>query len=174
MSGFIHGRTRVVLDDGRGWTELGATKGGVMITRNLAEDDFDVEQIRSSIIATPPHYDVTVSGVSRDSVARILEDQSSWSRRWRLVVSHDGGERDPFWDDPRDHHGWRAFWRWVWSIASYSVRQVSGDIEEPWRKSITMDGLHLTSPPYYPTLVYDVTADEVRLEPPSRTLEFTT
>lgn len=43
-----------------GWNELGATKTGIQITVNNAEESFDVDQILSAIDTVPTSWDVSV------------------------------------------------------------------------------------------------------------------
>lgn len=42
------------------WFELGATKGGVQISVNAQEEDFDVDQVTGSIDSRPTSWDVAV------------------------------------------------------------------------------------------------------------------
>lgn len=42
------------------WTEVGFTKTGINITRNNAEEDFDVDQIRGSIRKRPTNWEMSV------------------------------------------------------------------------------------------------------------------
>ena len=42
-----------------GWNELGATKTGVQITVNNAEESFDVDQIYGNISTEPTDWDCT-------------------------------------------------------------------------------------------------------------------
>lgn len=44
-----------------GWTELGATKGGVRVLRNNSEEAFDVDQILSDILTLPTGWTMNVS-----------------------------------------------------------------------------------------------------------------
>ena len=42
------------------WEEVGFTKTGINITRNNAEEDFDVDQVRSSIKRRPSNWEMSV------------------------------------------------------------------------------------------------------------------
>jgi hypothetical protein len=42
------------------WTEAGFTKTGINITRNNAEEDFDVDQVRGSILRRPTNWEMSV------------------------------------------------------------------------------------------------------------------
>lgn len=42
------------------WEEVGFTKTGINITRNNAEEDFDVDQLRGSIIRRPSNWEMSV------------------------------------------------------------------------------------------------------------------
>jgi hypothetical protein len=44
-----------------GWNDLGATKGGVVISRNSTEETFDVDQIIANIDTRPVTWDQTVA-----------------------------------------------------------------------------------------------------------------
>jgi hypothetical protein len=57
----------IVLDAGgtqydpqTGWTELGATKTGIQIARNNAEEEFDVDQIQGAIASEPTNWEMSV------------------------------------------------------------------------------------------------------------------
>jgi hypothetical protein len=43
------------------WTDLGATKGGIRILRNNAEEAFDVDQIQAEIASQPTSWEMNVS-----------------------------------------------------------------------------------------------------------------
>lgn len=43
-----------------GWNDLGATKNGIQITRNNAEESFDVDQIQGAIATMPTDWTVQV------------------------------------------------------------------------------------------------------------------
>jgi hypothetical protein len=43
-----------------GWTDLGATKGGITVTRNNAEEAFDVDQIYADILTLPTTWEMSV------------------------------------------------------------------------------------------------------------------
>lgn len=43
------------------WTDLGATKGGITIMRNNAEEAFDVDQIQADIMTMPTNWEMTVA-----------------------------------------------------------------------------------------------------------------
>jgi hypothetical protein len=42
------------------WEEVGFTKTGINITRNNAEEDFDVDQVRGSILRRPTNWEMSV------------------------------------------------------------------------------------------------------------------
>lgn len=42
------------------WTDLGATKGGIKITRNNTESQIDIDQIQASVAALPDEWEMTV------------------------------------------------------------------------------------------------------------------
>jgi hypothetical protein len=44
-----------------GWQDLGATKGGVTIVRNNAEETFDVDQIQADIMSMPTNWEMNVA-----------------------------------------------------------------------------------------------------------------
>lgn len=44
-----------------GWTDLGATKGGITITRNNTEEVFDVDQITGEIDSRPVDWEQTIA-----------------------------------------------------------------------------------------------------------------
>lgn len=44
-----------------GWSDLGATKGGVTIVRNNAEETFDVDQIQADIMSVPTNWEMNVA-----------------------------------------------------------------------------------------------------------------
>jgi hypothetical protein len=43
-----------------GWTDLGATKGGITVVRNNAEEAFDVDQIYADILTLPTNWEMSV------------------------------------------------------------------------------------------------------------------
>jgi hypothetical protein len=43
-----------------GWSDIGATKGGVQITRNNTEEEFDVDQILTALNTLPTAWEMTV------------------------------------------------------------------------------------------------------------------
>lgn len=47
-------------DPKAGWTELGATKTGIQIVRNNAEETFDVDQIQGDIASEPTNWEMNV------------------------------------------------------------------------------------------------------------------
>jgi len=47
-------------DAATGWGEVGFTKTGINITRNNAEEDFDVDQVRGSIKRRPSNWEMSV------------------------------------------------------------------------------------------------------------------
>jgi len=57
----------IVLDAGgtqydaqAGWNEAGFTKTGININRNNAEEDFDVDQVRGSILRRPTNWEMSI------------------------------------------------------------------------------------------------------------------
>lgn len=66
-------------DPASGWTELGATKGGIQITRNNAEEEFDVDQIMGAIASQPTNWEMSVS----TNLAEVTLD--------RLLYAWEGG-----------------------------------------------------------------------------------
>lgn len=49
-----------VYNSAANWFELGATKGGVQISMNAQDEDFDVDQVTGSIDSRPTSWDVAV------------------------------------------------------------------------------------------------------------------
>src|SRR3954452_1089585 len=47
-------------DAASGWTDLGATKTGIQITMNNAEESFDVDQIMGDISSAPTSWECSV------------------------------------------------------------------------------------------------------------------
>jgi hypothetical protein len=54
------GATQYDVADEDVWTEVGFTKTGINITRNNAEEDFDVDQVRGSIKRRPSNWEMSV------------------------------------------------------------------------------------------------------------------
>lgn len=48
-------------DSQSAWTDLGATKGGITVNRNNAEESFDVDQIYADILTLPTSWEMNVS-----------------------------------------------------------------------------------------------------------------
>lgn len=44
-----------------GWTDIGATKGGIRVLRNNSEETFDVDQIQADIASQPTAWEMNVS-----------------------------------------------------------------------------------------------------------------
>jgi len=51
----------ITFDAQAGWADLGATKNGINITRNNAEEEFDVDQIQGAIAALPTNWEMSVA-----------------------------------------------------------------------------------------------------------------
>src|SRR4051812_31904436 len=49
-----------LFDAATGWTDVGFTKTGINITRNNAEEDFDVDQVRGSLMRRPSNWEMSV------------------------------------------------------------------------------------------------------------------
>src|SRR4051812_2380475 len=58
------------------WDEVGFTKTGVNITRNNAEEDFDVDQVRGSIRRRPSNWEMSVG--TQLAEASLETFQTAW------------------------------------------------------------------------------------------------
>lgn len=67
-----------------GWADVGFTKTGINITRNNAEEDFDVDQVRGSILRRPSNWEMSVGTQLAEAT---LE---TFSLAWELPTNADG------------------------------------------------------------------------------------
>lgn len=75
-------------DAASGWTDVGFTKTGINITRNNAEEEFTVDQIRASIRRRPTNFEMSVGTQLAEST---LE---TFAIAWELgAITTAGGER---------------------------------------------------------------------------------
>jgi len=78
-----------------GWNDLGATKGGITISRNNTEETFDVDQILGEIDSRPVSWEQTVAtAVAEATLARI---QVAWEGG---AITTSGGEEQMGVGDP--------------------------------------------------------------------------
>lgn len=56
-----------------GWTDLGATKGGITIVRNNAEEAFDVDQIYADILTLPTTWEMNVQAACARNDLELLQ-----------------------------------------------------------------------------------------------------
>lgn len=71
-----------------GWVDVGFTKTGINITRNNAEEEFDVDQIRGSIRRRPSNWEMSVGTQLAEAT---LE---SFALAWELPVDTTTDEAD--------------------------------------------------------------------------------
>lgn len=55
------------------WTDLGATKGGITVVRNNAEEAFDVDQILADILTLPSSWDMNVQAACARNDLELLQ-----------------------------------------------------------------------------------------------------
>lgn len=55
------------------WTELGATKGGIKITRNNTESLIDVDQIQAAVLAIPDEWEMTIDAPLAQTTLETIE-----------------------------------------------------------------------------------------------------
>lgn len=67
-----------------GWADVGFTKTGINITRNNAEEDFDVDQVRGSLLRRPSNWEMSVGTQLAEAT---LE---TFSLAWELPTNVDG------------------------------------------------------------------------------------
>jgi hypothetical protein len=71
-----------------GWNDLGATKTGIQITVNNAEETFDVDQILGDIMTQPTNWEVTVgTNLAESTVERM---QVAWEGGTIATATEDG------------------------------------------------------------------------------------
>jgi hypothetical protein len=75
-----------------GWTDLGATKGGVTVTVNNTEEEFDIDQILGAIKTEPVNWEASVSTQLAEMNLERL--QVAWEGGDITTVS--SGQADPF------------------------------------------------------------------------------
>lgn len=67
-------------DPQTGWSDLGATKTGIQIARNNAEEEFDVDQIQGAIASQPTNWEMSVGSalaeVTLDRIAYVWESSN--------------------------------------------------------------------------------------------------
>lgn len=76
--------TATQYDPVTGWVDVGFTKTGINVTRNNAEEDFDVDQIRGSIRRRPSNWEMSVGTQLAEST---LE---TFALAWELPETGDG------------------------------------------------------------------------------------
>jgi hypothetical protein len=74
------------------WEEVGFTKTGINITRNNAEEDFDVDQIRGSILRRPSNWEMSVG--TQLAEASLETFQLAWELGDIATVTGTGGALD--------------------------------------------------------------------------------
>jgi hypothetical protein len=59
-------------DAASGWNEIGATRGGVQISRNNAEETFEVDQVQGDIASAPTSWEMSVgTSMAEATLARL-------------------------------------------------------------------------------------------------------
>lgn len=81
-----------------GWNELGATKTGVQISVNNAEESFDVDQIYGNIATEPTDWDYEVTTALAETTPQRL--QLAWEGS---AVTASGGEEQVSFGNPRSY-----------------------------------------------------------------------
>lgn len=71
-----------------GWNDLGATKTGIQITVNNAEETFDVDQIMSDIMSQPTNWEVSVGTALAEMTLERL--QVAWEGGSVSTATEDG------------------------------------------------------------------------------------
>lgn len=74
------------------WQDVGFTKTGINITRNNAEEDFDVDQVRGSIRRRPTNWEMSVG--TQLAEATLETFQLAWELGPITTVTKGGGQLD--------------------------------------------------------------------------------
>jgi hypothetical protein len=113
-----------------GWNDLGATKTGVQITVNNAEETFDVDQIAGDIRAEPTNWEASVATqLAEMTLARLA---LAWEGA-TVAVSAFGGENETGVGQPTSYTNRRLavlFQRSNGKIRSYIFRKVQRTPQE--------------------------------------------
>lgn len=72
------------------WIEAGFTKTGINISRNNAEEDFTVDQLRGSILRRPSNWEMSIG--TQLAEASLETFQLAWSLGSIATVSKSGGQ----------------------------------------------------------------------------------
>ena len=86
-----------------GWNELGATKTGVQITVNNAEESFDVDQIYGNISTEPTDWDYEIATALAETTPQRLQFAWEGSPITTNGAAPSGPEYNAFFGNPRTY-----------------------------------------------------------------------
>lgn len=86
-----------------GWNELGATKTGVQISVNNAEEQFDVDQIYGNIASEPTDWDYEITTALAETTPQRLQFAWEGSPVTTNGAAPSGPEYNAFFGNPRTY-----------------------------------------------------------------------